>query len=192
MRRRKDAAFQALVDRVYAPVAGKTEPEQLGVAPGQPGRQQLLPGARLNALAGLLEQISSEGGRADLYRLAADLGMDPDDVLPIFEAGEILGFLTVQEGDLVLTELGKGYAEASIPTRRELVAGRILRVPVIAWIYETLQRDDDGRVTKEFFLDALRGDFADLAEEQLQNAIRWGRHADLFGFDDDADELVLA
>jgi NitT/TauT family transport system ATP-binding protein len=191
-RQRKDTAFQALVDRVYAAVAGKTEPEQLGVAPGQPGRKQLLPRARLNALAGLVEKISSEGGHADLYRLAADLGMDLDDVLPIYEAGEILGFLTVQEGDLLLTELGKGYAEASILTRKELVAGRILRLPVIAWIYETLQRDDNGRVAKEFFLDALRGDFADLAEEQLQNAIRWGRHAELFGFDDDTDELLLA
>lgn len=190
-RQRKDTAFQALVDRVYAAVAGKTEPGQLGAAPGQPGRKQLLPKARLNALAGLAEKIVTEGGHADLYRLSADLGMDLDDVLPIVEAGEILGFLTVQEGDLFLTELGKGYAEASILTRKELVAGRILRLPIIAWIYETLQRDDNGRVAKEFFLDALQADFADLASQQLQVSIQWGRYAELFGFDDDTDELFL-
>ena len=97
----------------------------------------------------------------------------------------------MQEGDLHLTELGKGYAEASILTRKELVAGRTLRLPVIAWIYETLQRDDNRRVAKKYFLEALQGDFADLADQQLQVAIQWGRHAELFSFDDDTDELFL-
>jgi NitT/TauT family transport system ATP-binding protein len=190
-RQRKDAAFQAIVDRVYAAVAGKTEPGQLGVAPGQPGKKQLLPKARLNALAGLVEKIAADGGRADFYRLGADLVMDLDDVLPIVEAGEVLGFIAVQEGDLLLSELGKAYAEASILARKELIAGRTLRLPVIAWIYETLQRDDNRRVAKKYFLEALQGDFGDLAEQQLQVAIQWGRHAELFSFDDDTDELFL-
>ena len=190
-RQRKDTAFQALVDRVYAAVAGKTEAESLGAAPGQPGRRQLLPRARLNALAGLLEKVAGEGERADLYRLSAELVMDLDDLLPIVEAGEILGFLTVQEGDLILTPLGKAYADASILTRKELVAGRILRLTVLSWIYETLQQDDNRRVAKEYFLDKLQIDFADLAEDQLQIAIQWGRHAELFSFDDDTDELFL-
>jgi C-terminal AAA-associated domain len=58
--------------------------------------------------------------------------MDLDDLLPVVEAGEILGFLRVQEGDLLLGELGQGYAEASILTRKELVAGRVLRLPLIS------------------------------------------------------------
>jgi NitT/TauT family transport system ATP-binding protein len=190
-RQRKDTAFQALVDKVYAAVAGKTEAELLGAAPGQPGRRQLLPRARLNALAGLLEKVAGEGERADLYRLSSELVLDLDDLLPIVEAGEILGFVTVQEGDLLLTPLGRAYAEASILTRKELVAGRILRLPVLSWIYETLHEDDNKRVAKEFFLDKLQADFADKAEDQLQIAIQWGRHAELFGFDDDTDELFL-
>jgi NitT/TauT family transport system ATP-binding protein len=190
-RQRKDTAFQALVDKVYAAVAGKTEAELIGTAPGQPGRRQLLPRARLNALAGLLEKVAAEGERADLYRLSAELVMDLDDLLPIVEAGEILGFLTVREGDLFLSPLGRAYADASILTRKELVAGRILRLPVLSWIYETLQQDDNHRVAKEFFLDKLQADFADLADDQLQIAIQWGRHAELFGFDDDTDELYL-
>src|SRR5512139_1870518 len=73
-RQRKDTAFQALVDKVYAAVAGKTltEAEELGHAPGQ-GRIRRLPRARLNALAGLLEKLAADGGRADLYRLVAEV-----------------------------------------------------------------------------------------------------------------------
>ncbi len=190
-RQRKDTAFQALTDRVYAAVAGKTEPEAIGTVPGQPGRKQKLPAAHLNALAGLVEKVAAEHGRCDLYALSSDLVMELDDLLPIVEAGEILGFLVVQEGDLELTPLGRAYAEASILARKELVAGRILRLPIISWIYETLQQDDNRRVAKEYFVDRLQVDFADRSEKQLMIAIQWGRFAELFGYDDDTDELFL-
>jgi NitT/TauT family transport system ATP-binding protein len=188
-RHRKDTAFQALVDKVYAAVAGKAEPASLGTAPGQPGKTMPLPRAGLNALAGLVERVAAEGGRADLPRLSADLSMELDDLLPEVEAGELLGMATVQQGDLLLTPLGQAYADASILARKELVAGRVLRVPTINWIYETLQQDEDQRVAKEYFLDKLSGEFGDWASEQLDTAINWGRYAELFAFDDDTGEL---
>jgi NitT/TauT family transport system ATP-binding protein len=191
-RQRKDTAFQAIVDKVYAAVAGKTLPEaeELGQAPGK-GKTRRLPQARLNAMAGLLEKLSDEGGKADIYRFAADVAMELDDLLPVVEAGELLGFVHVQEGDLQLTALGRAYAEASVLGRKEMFAGRILRLPVISWIYETLQQDDNQRVAKEYFLDKLQPDFHDRTEKQLERAINWGRFAELFAFDDDADELYL-
>jgi NitT/TauT family transport system ATP-binding protein len=110
-----------------------------------------LPGARLNALAGLLEKLAEEGGRADLYRLSGDLLLELDDLLPLVEAGELLGFVKIQEGDLLITSLGQTYAEASILARKELIAGRILRLPMINWIYETLQSDDNHRAAWSYF-----------------------------------------
>ncbi len=192
-RRRKDTAFQAIVDNVYAAVAGKPRSavEGTGGEPGQAGRIRRLPAARLNALAGLLEKLAAEGGRHDLYRLSAELVMELDDMLPIVEAGTLVGLVTVQEGDLLLTPLGQAYADASILTRKELLAGRILRLPIISWIYETLQQDDDRRVAEEYFLDRLRQEFGDHAEKELDIAINWGRFAELFAFDDDTDELYL-
>ncbi|MGA2260189.1 MAG: nitrate/sulfonate/bicarbonate ABC transporter ATP-binding protein [Acidobacteriota bacterium] len=191
-RRRKDTAFQGIVDRVYAAVAGKTLPEaeELGHAPGQ-GRIRRLPRARLNALAGLLEKLSAEGGREDISRLVGDVAMELDDFLPIVEAGELLGFLNVQEGDLLLAPLGRAYADASVLGRKEMFAGRVLRLPIISWIYETLQQDDNQRVAKEYFLDQLRPDFHDRTDTQLERAINWGRFAELFAFDDDTGELYL-
>jgi len=191
-RQRKDAAFQAIVDKVYAAVAGKTLPdaEELGHAPGK-GKIRRLPGAHLNALAGLLEKLSSEGGRADIYRFARDIAMTVDDLLPVVEAGELLGFVHVEEGDLLLAPLGRAYADASVLGRKEIFAGRVLRLPVISWIYETLQQDDHQRIPKKFFLDKLRPDFHDRTEIQLNRAINWGRFAELFAYDDDTDELYL-
>lgn len=185
-RQRKDTAFQAEVDKVYAAVAGKTEVE---VSEGEPKKR--LPLARLNALAGLVEKLAHEGGRTDLYRLSGELVLELDDLLPIVESGELVGFVTVQEGDLLITPLGQTYAEASILARKELIAGRILRLPMISWIYETLRRDDNRRVAWSYFFDKLRLEFGDFTEKQLDIAISWGRHAELFAYDDDAGELYL-
>jgi NitT/TauT family transport system ATP-binding protein len=187
-RARKDTAFQAIVDHVYAAVAGKT-PTEGEIAAGHPTKR--LPRARLNALAGLVEKLAGEGGRADLPRLAAELVMELDDLLPVVEAGELVGFLGIQDGDLLITPLGKAYAEASILTRKELIASRLLRVRTINWIYETLQQDDNQRVADEYFLQKLRPTLGEFAEGQLETAVSWGRFAELFAFDDKSGELYL-
>jgi NitT/TauT family transport system ATP-binding protein len=187
-RQRKDTAFQAIVDTVYAAVAGRTHIEPL-VLPGHLGKK--LPSASLNALAGLIEKLSEEGDYANLHHLSSELMLELDDVLPIVEAGELLGFFTLKDGALFLTPLGQAYASASILASKELIASRILRVPAINWIYETLQQDDNRRVDRDYFLDKLRPNFGDLAEKELETAISWGRHAELFAYDSDSDELFL-
>ncbi len=188
-RARKDTAFQALVDRVYAAVAGRTPAEGAAVPGGQPRR---LPAPRVNALSGLMERLNEEEGRSDLYRLGADLQLELDDLLPILEAAQLLGFAHVAEGDAFLTPLGKAFAEASILGRKQIVAGRILRQPTILWIFETLKKDDNQRVSQSFFLDKLGHDFGEEeGSQELDSAIQWGRYAELFTFDDDTDELYL-
>ena len=186
-RQHKDTAFQAEVDKVYAAVAGK--PEAL-VETGHPFKKPL-PLAQLNAVAGLLEKLAIDGGRADLYLLSRELMLELDDLLPVVEAGELLGLCAVREGDLLLLPLGKAYAEANILTRKELLAGRILRLPAINWIYEILLHDDNQHVDKDYFLDKLHPDFGDLTELQLDTAISWGRYAELFDYDSDSNELYL-
>jgi len=185
-RQRKDTAFQAIVDRVYAAVAGQKQP-----APGEEPPRKKLPHARLNALAGLLEKLNDEGGHADLPDLSTALNFELDDLLPLVEAGELLNLVQLKNGTLILTPLGHTYAEASILARKELIAGRILRLPLISWIYDTLQRDDTHSTARSYFVDHLRGEFGDRAEEQLDLAIRWGRQAELYTYNDDTGELYL-
>ena len=192
-RSRKDTAFQAMVDRVYAAVAGHTgaEAEVLGTAPGAPGVTRMLPLARLEALTGLVEKVAAEAGRSDLPRLATELSSDLHALLPLVEAAERLGLARVEQGDLILLPTGQTYAEASIPVRKELLAGRVLRVPLVRWIYETLQRDDNQRVDRDYFLEVLETEFADAAGAQLDIAVDWGRYAELFAYDKDTNELFL-
>jgi NitT/TauT family transport system ATP-binding protein len=192
-RGRKDIAFQATIDRVYAAVTGRggADIDAQIVVPGLPGIAQRLPNARLEALAGLLEKVAAETGRSDLPRLATELGSDLQELLPMVEAAERLGLARTDQGDLMLLSAGQTYAEASIPARKELIAGRALRIPLIRWIYETLQQDDDDRVDRDYFVETLRAGFGDAASEQIDIAVDWGRYAELFSYDKDTDELYL-
>jgi NitT/TauT family transport system ATP-binding protein len=193
-RNRKDTAFQALADKVYGLVAGHTKPETeaLGTAPGVPGQTKALPAAVFNRLAGLLESVDAEQeNQVDLYRLVQELKLDLDDILPIVEGAEILGFATVDQGDIRLTPLGEAFATASIVARKEILAGRVMRLPTIRWIYETLQKDDNQRIAEDYFVDQLQADFGDFAKEQLDIAVDWGRYADLFAYDEGSGELFM-
>ncbi len=194
-RQRKAAEFQAMVDRVYALVAGETETpaEELGTAPGEPGMTRALPQASIDTLTGLLEHLNEEAqDHQEVSHLADDLGMELDDLLPSVEADEILGFVQVRQGDAGLTPLGETFAEASILARKEIFASRARRVPLIRWILKELHSAPDGRVPRQVFQDVLEWEFIPQdAADQMDVAIAWGRYGELFGYDDDSDLLYL-
>jgi len=111
--------------------------------------------------------------------------------LPVVEGAETLGFATVDQGDIRLTPLGETFATASIVARKEILAGRVMRLPIIRWIYETLQKDDNQRIAEDYFIEKLQADFGDLARDQLDIAVDWGRYAELFAYDDSSGEMYL-
>ncbi len=194
-RHRKDLHFLAMVDRVYASVAGETprEPTALmGTAPDEPGKTEMLPHAPINAIAGLVEYLAEEGKRADLYFVGEKLGTELDEFLPAVEATELLGMATLQGGDIELTPLGETFAATTILARKEIFAQRIRSLPIFQWIVDELQHAPEHRLPQEFFLKVLESDFtSEEAERQLDIAINWGRYAEVFEFDDDRDELYL-
>src|SRR5207248_10778664 len=81
---------------------------------------QVLPRARRGAIAGLLELLNDRGGKEDLYRIAEELRLDVDDLLPIVEASVLLSFANSEHGDVQLTDSGKAFAEDDISTRKAL------------------------------------------------------------------------
>jgi len=185
----------ALVDRVYAVLAGQTQPEhvELGAAPGEPGRVRMLPHITINDLAGLLEHLAqAPGGRADLYRLEDELGIDPDHLLRLTEAAELLGFATVAQGDMMLTPLGETFAEASILARKEIFATRLRRLPMVQWLLELLRASPRQQLAWEVVRAALELEFpAAEAERQLETLVDWGRYAEVIAYDDAAGLLYL-
>ncbi len=127
-RDRKAPAFTQLVDYIYKvltqPDAKPPElPNQTPAERQARERQahyQMLPHARPGGIAGLLEILLDHNGKDDIFRLADDLSFEIDDLLPIVDAANLLGFLKVNEGDAEITPLGLEYANSEIVRQKEV------------------------------------------------------------------------
>lgn len=194
-RPRKATPFLETVDRVYAILAGQTQPEpvEVGAALSEPGRPRTLPTISLNKLASLLEHLAEmPQSRADLYRLPEELAISSDALLSLTDAAELLGFVTVAHGDITLTPLGQAFAEASIQARKEIFSSRIRRLPLFTWLLEMLWAAENHQLQRDVVLAALESKFhREEAERQLDIAVTWGRYAELLAYDDTTQTISL-
>ena len=194
-RQRKSGQFQAVVDQVYGLLAGQTQPEDVeqGSAPGEPGRTRRLPDITISDLSGLLERLDDQPrNRSDIYRLEEDLGVDLDMLLTLTEAAELMGFATIEKGDITLTSLGETFAEASILARKEIFATRIRRLPIIRWLLSMLRASERQRLRWDVIQTALELEFpTDEAHQQIETIVEWGRYAEILAYDDDEEMLYL-
>ena len=194
-RHRNAPDFLAVVDRVYATLAGQTQPEhvELGTAPGEPGPTRALPHVSTDELAALLEHLGeAPRDQADIYRLTEELKVGSEHLLRVAEAAELLAFATIAQGDITLTPLGETFAEAGILARKEIFATRSRRLPLIRWLLALLGSAPQHRLEWNVVRAALELEFArPEAERQLKTAVDWGRYAELFAYDDDADVFFL-
>jgi NitT/TauT family transport system ATP-binding protein len=154
---------------------------------------QMLPHARPGGMAGLLELLLDKGGRDDIYRLADDLAFEIDDLLPIVDAAQLLGFLIIEEGDAAITKSGTEFANSEILRQKELFRdAAVEHVLLLRQIRRALESKSDHTVPEDFFLDMLDEQFSE--EEclrQMETAVAWGRYAELFDFDASRRRFVL-
>ena len=214
-RDRKSARFVELVDYIYKvmtepeiehalpdaettaeiilPTGGLTKDAlKKQEAPLRTARYQMLPHARVGGVAGLTELLRDRGGREDLFRLAEDLVMDVEDLLPILEACVLLGFALLKEGDVQITPQGIAFAEADIQQRKILFRQAALEhVTILKQIDSVLKRKSDHSIADEFFHDILDEHFAeDEVQRQFETAMNWGRYAEIFDYDRANGRLV--
>lgn len=200
-RDRKSEGFTQLVDFIYKvltrPDVAPTEvPDQSSGSRVRDQRQmryQMLPHVRPGGVAGLLELLLDKGGRDDIYRMADDLAFEIDDLLPIVDAAQLLGFLKVEEGDAVITTSGTEFANSEILRQKELFRDAVLEnVLLLRQIRRALESKTDHTVPDEFFLDMLDEQFSEEeSQRQMETAIAWGRYAELFDFDAGRRRFVL-
>jgi NitT/TauT family transport system ATP-binding protein len=163
-----------------------------GQAPLKASKYQILPHARVGGIAGLLELLHDRGGREDLFRLSDELVMDVEDLLPILEACQLLGFARLTEGDVQLSREGVKFADADIQTRKILFRQAVLEhVTLLRQIDSILKKKSDHSMNDEFFHDILDEHFSEEeVQRQFDTAMNWGRYAEIFDYDRAAGRIV--
>jgi NitT/TauT family transport system ATP-binding protein len=198
-RDRKAVKFVELVDSIYRILTqpghkDETSPPRT-YGPGVAVRPKtiMLPHTRPGGMAGLLEILADQGGRADLHRLADELSLEVDALLPTVDTAVLLGLLRVEEGDAVITPEGQTFALADIQTRKAIFRKTALaNVPLLRQMEQALKAKTDRTLSDEFFRDLLDEHFSeDEARRQLETAIQWGRYAEIFDYDAATGKLTL-
>jgi len=201
-RNRLDPAFRQMVDDIYALMtrrAPKPPPSPHAPGVGAPavdaGFATKLHPANANLLAGLLETLAAApyNGRADLPALAQSLQLEADELLPLGETLQLLRLAELEEGDIRLTETGRQFVEADTDTRKAIFAAALRsQVKLAAAIRRTLDERWNHRAQALRFRDELEDHMSpDYADETLRAVIGWGRYAELFSYDEEAEQFSL-
>lgn len=186
--------FRHLVDEIYTLMTtgpqGKTKHPQ---RERQIGFGYRLPDVDPSELSGLIETMTTFEESIDLPELADELMMNVDDLFPVLETLEILGFANIINGDIQLSELGTQFSEADLQERKQLFAQRLLeKVPLARYIRRVLDDKPGHRVSEERFLSKLEDFLTEKeAERVLRTMIDWGRYAEIFAYDFNAGILSL-
>ena len=188
--------YQQIIDKIYtlmtsgAKAKGKrrTSERQIGIG-------YRLPDVDPSVLSGLVETMAAPKfqDRIDLPELADDISMTIDDLFPLLETLEILGFAKVSAGDIQLTPLGKEYANAGLLEKKQLFAKQLVaNVPLARYIRQILDERRGNQASEERFLSKLEGHLSEKeAERVLRTMIDWGRYAEIFAYDFNTGTLSL-
>ncbi|MCX5543412.1 nitrate/sulfonate/bicarbonate ABC transporter ATP-binding protein [Paraburkholderia sp. CNPSo 3076] len=192
-RNRLDPVFRKLVDDIYAKMTAR----QAG-APAKPELEpgSSLPGVSVNLMAGLIETLAAApyNGRADMPEISRTLQLEINELFPVAEMLQHLGFAEVSEGDVVLTHAGKTFNEFNTQERKLMFAEHLLRnVPLAARISTVLNERPGHRAPRVRFEQELEDLLADdAAQETLDAVIAWGRYAEIFSYNDKTGIFSLA
>lgn len=191
-RNRLDPAFRRLVDDIYAQMTARAT---TGGIHKELELGAWLPQVSTNLMAGLVETLAMApyNGKADLPEIARTLHLEVDDLFPVSEMLQHLGFADMREGDILLTQAGKLFADGDTQERKLMFAEHLVRsVPMAARIRQVLNERPGHRAPRVRFEQELEDFLSDsAAEETLDAVINWGRYAEIFSYDDQAETFSL-
>lgn len=193
-RRRQDVRFRAIIEDIYSRMTARQTAGKMG-ARGAITISSVLPRVSTNLLSGFMETLFAEPyhGKADLPHIAESLKMEIDEMFPIAEVLQILRYVEVAEGDIMLNDSGKRFVQMEVDDRKRQFAMHLLTyVPLAAHIRRVL----DDRPNHSAPFDRFKAELEDhmqedVADETLRAIISWSRYAEVFSYDENTHSFSL-
>ncbi|HEX7574763.1 MAG TPA: AAA-associated domain-containing protein [Candidatus Methanoperedens sp.] len=152
----------------------------------------IFPKVTISEIIGLLEAVNDSGGVEDAARLAGDFDLELDEILPSIDGAELLGFVTVKNGNIELTADAKMFLEMGIHERKKIIRDKVQGVELIKELRNKLVESDEQRMKKEDALKFINNNIStNDIESYFRIIINWTRHAGLIGYNSDAEEICL-
>jgi NitT/TauT family transport system ATP-binding protein len=146
-------------------------------------------------MAGLMEAVAAPpyNGKADLAGLAHETQYEADELFPVAEVLQLFRFAELEGGSLSLTGDARRFVDADVDDRKRLFAQHLLTyVPLAAHIRRVLDDRPSRNAPARRFRDELEDLMSeDYADQTLKSVVHWGRYAEVFAYDDAADQFSL-
>jgi len=142
-------------------------------------------------ILGLVEAVEEVGGVADVATIAQEVDMDIDRLGPILNAAEFLGLVTVEDGDIRITDLSRKLLSANVRERKAIVRDIIDDAPVFREITD-MARKAGRPLERNEVIELLANRIGSHRAEDLFKAlIYWGRYVELLRYDSQTEQLTL-
>jgi NitT/TauT family transport system ATP-binding protein len=142
-------------------------------------------------MIGLIVLLNDHKGAEDVARLADDLDLEIDEILPALEFAELLGLVGVRDGRATLTDQGKKLLAGTIRDRKAMLREHLKHTTLFKALVRALESSPERMLTEEEMVRLI--DFTTApADEFVPNIVNWGRYTELFRYDSDRRALLPA
>jgi NitT/TauT family transport system ATP-binding protein len=184
--------FQRMVQRLHDIIAleeqGQAPEPQAGAIPAP----EPIPPVSPSQIFGLMQILRDHEGAMDVFNLDQVTEYDFGHTLAVVKAGEMLEFLDTPKNQVVLTDLGRQFLDADPNGRKILFRKQLENLGTFRFVRQLLEEARNHELTKEIVEEEL---CVRLCTEDIPKLIdiiiNWGRYAELFGYDPDAERLYL-
>jgi len=195
------AAFLKRVDEIHATITKLDLPDEPEPAPAAAGAPTApvsdqpgpLPAVAMSQITGLVEILADHGGDMDVFALDALTDYDFGQTIAVVKAAEMLDLVDTPKQRVVFTDLGRRWAAGDTNARKALLNAALREIPTFRFVTSLLDRAPgkrlQGSVVEEEL--ALRVPTHEPIDRLFHTIVAWGRHAELFGYNANEDELYL-
>lgn len=138
----------------------------------------------------MLDLLRAYNGKTGVANLNLDLRVDIDELLPIVDTAEYMGFVSVQQGDISLTDLGRRALSAKMTERKKLLKDRLASLEPFSEVARLLGQEKElSRLALGRFVNQKFGYVSDL-HVAVGLLVSWGVFAGLFRYDGESGKLL--
>lgn len=140
-------------------------------------------------IIGLVEALSSLGGKADPMLLGDMLGERIDTLPLVIDVAQALGLVEVDErGDLHLTEVGRALVHGNIKQVKQILKSRAESVEPLGSILRALSQRR--KISAKAYREILSNFYHRHIGEAEKNVLQWGAFLGLFKMTQDDEYIV--
>lgn len=149
------------------------------------------PDVGMSHVRGIVNIIRQNGGRVSISKLAEEAEEDVDDLLPLLEASNILGFVKVSRSSVKITERGVRLASGS---PRSVIRESLVKIEPFKSAIKALA--EGNKTTQELFEElSARNVFPKegphSSETLLKILLAWGVRSKLLSYNEQTDTWIL-